>query len=299
VKILAPAAPGMPFDVRLIAETALRRPGLRTVPVRDLATRLRVPVSRAVAAVASIVDVASRVGREGAAVVQALRPAPALEPVIDVSRSIDAHLAALASRVGPVSYTASPVSASARNVAGYDAGAVSTPDLYWESPNVNIYVTDPYGSELPKSAGYPYLKIRPVDSIWPSKIAEIATGNGSNYTELGPINPHLTDPPGSNHWKNLEAGDEINLPESWASKLAARGYDIRRDGAPAPAPIPDIVPEPEPSYPSGPGPSQVLPVRYNQPTQRDGGGSMVPLLLLGGAGVAAYLLLGKNKRGGK
>lgn len=72
------------------------------------------------------------------------------------------------------------------------------------------------------------LIIRPTDSIWPVKLAEICTGNANRYKELEPCNPHLMKGPGQ--WRNLYAGDEINLPQTWTraerEKARARGYLI-------------------------------------------------------------------------
>src|SRR5262249_7025879 len=62
------------------------------------------------------------------------------------------------------------------------------------------------------------------------------------YKDLAPLNPHLVNAYGQ--WKDLYAGDEINLPDdresdspdlAWVDRLRARGYVVM-PGEPPPAP---------------------------------------------------------------
>jgi len=75
-----------------------------------------------------------------------------------------------------------------------------------------------------------FVHMRPSDNIWPRKITEIgsgvARGTQGSLKHLADINPHLA--PGG-VMRQLRAGDEINIPDTWATPLRQRGLDVRSD----------------------------------------------------------------------
>lgn len=76
-----------------------------------------------------------------------------------------------------------------------------------------------------------YLRIRPTDKPFPRTIAAIGTGapRGGSTTALAhlvDINPHLA--PGG-VLRQIVAGDEVNIPGTWANNLTARGFDVHVD----------------------------------------------------------------------
>lgn len=107
------------------------------------------------------------------------------------------------------------------------------------------------------------LVIRRTDSIWPVKMAEIATGYATLYQALERVsdNQPLLKPTGG--WRDLYAGDEIYLPEDWISefdavgRLRAKGYQVEEweetpDPPPGPPPSPPTPPGPPPPPPGPP-----------------------------------------------
>src|SRR5262249_25447858 len=129
--------------------------------------------------------------------------------------------------------------------AEYNANLPLDGSITWDTWGAmfDLYMR-PLGHRLPQRGqgktaqgrplGYAYLFIRRTDSIWPVKMAEIATGNANRYTELNPLNPHLCNSAG--RWRDLWAGDQINIPADWVEPLRAAGYDIRVPPPPAPSP---------------------------------------------------------------
>src|SRR5262245_56516389 len=81
----------------------------------------------------------------------------------------------------------------------------------------------PVGGEEATEQKQYRLVIRPTDSIWPVKLAEICTLNANRYVELEPVNAHLMY--GPRQWRDLKAGDEIHLPPAWTARERQRGRD--------------------------------------------------------------------------
>jgi hypothetical protein len=77
----------------------------------------------------------------------------------------------------------------------------------------------------------PYLLIRPIDQIYPVKIAEIAAHDARQYVRLNPLNPDKVLP-GNAGWRNLRAGDRIYLVPEWAEPMRQAGYDVRDENDP-------------------------------------------------------------------
>jgi hypothetical protein len=76
----------------------------------------------------------------------------------------------------------------------------------------------------PKPGATATLVIRRTDSIWPVKMAELATGDARRYIELNGLNPDKCQ---NGNWRDLWAGDEIVMPREWAPHLMAAGYLIK------------------------------------------------------------------------
>jgi hypothetical protein len=98
---------------------------------------------------------------------------------------------------------------------GYDAGADA------QSAAAATDAASPAGATPGQTAT---LVIRRQDSIWPVKMAEIATGDARRYVELNPLNP---DKCTNGNWRDLWAGDEIVMPSDWAAKLIEAGYQVK------------------------------------------------------------------------
>ncbi|MCC7376602.1 MAG: hypothetical protein IT581_18225 [Verrucomicrobiales bacterium] len=99
----------------------------------------------------------------------------------------------------------------------------------WLEPVLAVFGHAP--SRLGPGKGGPTrykLVIRPTDSIWPVKLAEICTGDAARYRELEPDNRGLMRESGG--WRGLVAGDEIVFPASWSEDQIDRArstFDVR------------------------------------------------------------------------
>jgi|SRR5579859_1118045 len=74
--------------------------------------------------------------------------------------------------------------------------------------------------------GTPFVRIRDRDKVYPFKLAEIGSGIEAkkSFPHLVGMNPHLVTESGL--WPELRAGDEVNVPASWAERLDSRGFEI-------------------------------------------------------------------------
>jgi peptidoglycan hydrolase-like protein with peptidoglycan-binding domain len=112
-------------------------------------------------------------------------------------------------------------SAEALRDAGFDEPVAG------DNPTPNAVVHAAAGT---RPAGTPFVRIRSTDKVYPRTIATIGTGSDragtSAIKHLVDINPHLA-PTGI--ISQLTSGMEVNVPQSWAAPLKARGFAVFTD----------------------------------------------------------------------
>jgi hypothetical protein len=115
-----------------------------------------------------------------------------------------------------------PLAATAPSSAETASGDAGAPfhGLFDDNAADQLVASDPSKKAPGETAS---LVIRQKDSIWPVKMAEIATGDANRYVELNALNP---DKCKGGNWRNLFAGDKIVMPHDWARNIAKAGYQI-------------------------------------------------------------------------
>lgn len=186
----------VPQNVKNVGQALLANPGLRSLPIADLASRMNVPVETARHAVASLL---SSVQKAGGPSLSNMVPAADLARRLDPSHNFDQLMSAFGSRMAPIAYSPNAMARRARPIA-----------MQWARMG-NRFI--PHISEASglDSTGTAYL-VEPGDSM--SKIASKLTGSSSRVGELIKANPQVKDP------NKIFANQRLNLPASWQTKPA-------------------------------------------------------------------------------
>jgi hypothetical protein len=75
-----------------------------------------------------------------------------------------------------------------------------------------------------------FIRVRPIDKIWPRSIVRIGSGVSGGVQgglqHLSDINPHLSQ---GGVIRQFVPGDEVNVPAAWVPQLKAKGLEVDHD----------------------------------------------------------------------
>ncbi len=208
----------VPPNVRNVGQALLSNPGLRSLPIADLARRMNVPVETARHAVASLL---SSVQKAGGPSLQNMTPALELARRLNPGHNFDQLLSAFGSRMAPIAYSSNAMARRARPIA-----------MAWNRVGKGFvpFISEASGLD---STGLAYI-VESGDSM--SKISSKLTGTSSRVGELIKANPQVKDP------NKIFAGQRLNLPISWQTKpaVATQAPPMTTSASPnaSPAPLP-------------------------------------------------------------
>jgi peptidoglycan hydrolase-like protein with peptidoglycan-binding domain/nucleoid-associated protein YgaU len=212
----------VPQQVKNVGQALLANPGLRSLPLADLAQRMNVPVETARHAAASLL---ASVQKAGGPSLAHMAPAADLAKRLNPGHNFDQLMSAFGSRMAPIAYSPNAMARRARPIA-----------MQWGKNQLGRFI--PHISEASglDSTGTAYL-VESGDSM--SKIASKLTGASSRVGELIKANPQVKDP------NKIFPGQRLNLPASWMTKpaVATQAPPMTTSASPnaSPAPLPTFT----------------------------------------------------------
>jgi peptidoglycan hydrolase-like protein with peptidoglycan-binding domain len=213
----------VPQNVKNVGQALLANPGLRSLPLADLAQRLNVPVETARHAAASLL---SSVQKAGGPSLEHMAPASDLAQRLNPGHNFDQLMSAFGSRMAPIAYSPNAMARRGRPIA-----------MQWARNALNgRFVPNISEASGLDSTGTAYL-VENGDSM--SKISSKLTGTSSRVGELIKANPQVKDP------NKIFVNQRLNLPASWQTKpaVATQSPPLTTSASPnaSPSPLPTFT----------------------------------------------------------
>lgn len=254
----------MPVQTALVARAMANDPEWRSTPVGMQAQRKGVPAHVARSAAAALVGSARRIAiGEGLS----LAPAPALEPLIDMNRTVDQLLAEHAGQAAPPSSSPSPSSGSSGSRQVFVPRPTWLANVLLSSPHARKSIAVRAWIQCCRTAGADAQGLAdagafasPPDKQWfhttksgqgprAITVSYLGPANEGRFLELIDANPEKATVGVRGtlayNWKSLAVGEKVKLPKAWNVYIAEDGTTAIPKGVPlppAPAPVPVVFP---------------------------------------------------------